>query len=351
MPQLLHHDLDSHVLIMSDIGPLPNLASLFAHLGGSGSPPFPPAPVFNPGSIPYFTTLGTRLGLFFAKLHSPATLSLIQADPNRGPDLFANPYLANFAFENGIAPIKSQLLLFPQLLSAGEAEVLFERISKSIKMPLVEEEKAFTLADCWPGSVLVTPLEEMTDGARCEEMRIAVVDWEFARIGRGVGNDIAQFLARLALLHTAAVCKGDLGLDKGLVALAAAIERTYRETSIEEGAPWTAGSESVGSGEKGAELDAKSLKSRVLRSTFLTFGAEMMRCAFAKEWNCEDARCLVDGQHTSKKNDCEMRRAMVEKAVWYFRAAREDEQSFCSRENMTALQKAKDEMIFLMGLL
>lgn len=121
--------------------------------------------------------MGSKLGPFFAELHSSASLSVILDDPERGPCLLNNPHLANFAFENGIKPIKVNLGLFSQLLTQDDVPGLYERVAKDNNIAILDEEPSFTLTERWPGSLLVSPFTH----ASLEDLaKIAVVDWEFA---------------------------------------------------------------------------------------------------------------------------------------------------------------------------
>jgi hypothetical protein len=192
--------------------------------------------------------------------------------------------------------------------------------------------------------------------------KVAVVDWEFASIGRGVNNDIAQLLAHLALLHTAATCKGNSIRMRELRIIASATAANYRRLSTDEGALWTGeqlSAEREGLGVYETELPfsplkVASLRAKVLRCTFLIHGAEMMRCAFSQDWNCEDGQCwgMKGGsiQHIAAKHECVMIQAMVERALWYFRYAGENEKEFCSEENMRILRKAYHGDIWMMDL-
>jgi hypothetical protein len=340
---------------MSDMGLLPNLSSVFSDLGGYSTGNFLQGPktIAQPSRsseqtelISYYGNVGARLGAFFAKLHSPASLSVILQDPERGPYFLNNPHLANFAFENGIKPIKANLELFPQLLSKDDASVLYERAAKDNTKAILDEERSVTLTDCWPGSLLVSPFPQSSPE---NPAKIAVVDWEFASIGRGVNNDLAQLLARFALLHCAAECKQDVLRQKELSALVSAITISYHEISIEERSAWTICS-GKSTAKLFADLDERSLRVKMLRSAFLTHGIEIMRCAFGKSWNCEDDRCMVGMKHTTQKHECVMIKAMVERALWYFRHAKDDEREFCSEENCVALQQAYEDGKWLLNL-
>ena len=82
VPRCLHYDPEAHVLVMSDLGDLPDLSEIFGELGGPIE-----YPDFGAGNadinrkatfptmenVMYFARLGEQLGRFFAGLHSKET--------------------------------------------------------------------------------------------------------------------------------------------------------------------------------------------------------------------------------------------------------------------------------------
>lgn len=180
-------------------------------------------------------------------------------------------------------------------------------------------------------------------------MTCAVVDWEFAGIGRGVNCDLAQMLAHFALFHTAARHRGESQYERELYCIATTMIRSYRQISEEEHAPWTRTFDESSAGAF-PQLDPRALRAKMLRSAFLTHGIEIMRCAFGKVWRCDDSRCTAEGTHTTEKHKCVLIQKMVERAIWYFRHAGNDEEEFCSGTIAAALTKARNDGQWLLDL-
>lgn len=103
VPTLLYHDVDGHVLVMSDLGSLPNLSEVFSDLGGYSPAIVPPelkrhsqSDIITDSPM-FFDTIGTRFGSFFARLRSPKSLLALLDDKERGSDFLTNPEIGNFA--------------------------------------------------------------------------------------------------------------------------------------------------------------------------------------------------------------------------------------------------------------
>jgi hypothetical protein len=293
IPELLHYDASDHVLILSDLGPLPDLSRIFCELGGytpgPGDSRQPPLPVPHSPTlgeqlvehdVAFFETLGRKLGSFFAQLHSQrvrqAVLGTsfnvdpsvaIQGGSNGFPSL---PEMKTVVHEHVIKPLRSQLLLFPSLLDADEAEALFSAIEADFLRDTVEQERCFVIGDCWTGTVLLN-LE-----SRADEINVGIIDWEFANIsGRGVNGDISQFLAHLELFLIAAHSQGE-GVAPGHISALRAISKGLISTYKDE---WE-------------KTEDSELKDTIIRSAFLSHGAELINCAFWKIWICREPDCL-----------------------------------------------------------
>jgi hypothetical protein len=301
VPTLLHHDLEEHVLNVSDIGPLPNLSEIFSSLGGYTplvSPASVSAPEYAVGTpLGYYVIVGRKIGSFFARLHSPSSLSCIVNSPPRGTEFLSNPAMRNIVLEHAIRPLKAQLELFPQILSTFEAKTLYQQVEDNFMRSPPMNERAMVLGDCWTGAILVGTIED--------DPTVAVIDWEFASIGRGVDGDMAQFLAHLQLFQLAASWHEQLNQHRALELLTGELTTAYRRQSTTEGAKW------VREGKPAAD----SLQTRMMRSAFLGCAAEMINCAFWKVWPCESSSCGTS--HPTKQEGCKLIQQMVERAVWY----------------------------------
>lgn len=322
VPTLLHHDLEEHVPIVSDIGPLPNLSEIFSSLGGY-TPLVSPASVSVPEyalgtPLGYYAIVGRKIGSFFARLHSPYSLSCIINSPRHGTEFLSNPTMRDIVLDHAIRPLKAQLELFPRILSASEAKILYQRVEDNFVRSPPMKERAMVLGDCWTGAILVGAME---DGPM-----VGVIDWEFASIGRGVDGDMAQFLAHLQLFQLAASWHEQSIQHQALELLTGELTTAYRRQSITEEVKW------AGEGKPAAA----SLQARMMRSAFLGCAAEMINCAFWKVWPCESPRCGTP--HPTEQEGCKLIQQMVEKAVWYLRLAGDDEMEFVKEQNWLTTQ-------------
>lgn len=293
IPELLHYDASDHVLILSDLGPLPDLSRVFCELGGytpgPGDAHQAPLPVHHSPrlgeplvehDVAFFEMLGRKLGSFFAQLHSQRVRQValgtsFNVDPgpvmqSRSNGFPCLPEMKTVVHEHVIKPLRSQLLLFPSLLDVDEAEALFSAIEADFLRETAEQERCFVIGDCWTGTVLLN-LE-----SRAEEIKVGIIDWEFANIsGRGVNGDISQFLAHLELFLIAAHSQGETaapGHISALRAISKGLVSTYKDE-------WE-------------KTENSELKGTIIRSAFLSHGAELINCAFWKIWICRDSGCL-----------------------------------------------------------
>jgi len=308
VPEVLHHCTESHVLILSDLGHLPDLSALFSNLGGfNPTLPLPSGLVasftgdaLSNEEVNYFRSIGTKLGRFFAGLHSAWTLERLLSSPDRGADYLDNPDMRDVVYSQAIKPVRSQLILFPDLISGSEANKVCDILEADFLRAIAPEERSFVLGDCWTGAVLVN-----TDS----RPKVGVIDWEFASIGRGVHGDMAQLLAHLESFKTAAEHRGETFMGTyGLAVeeLMMGLVETYRKNS--------------------SRHESKELRRNVRRSACLAHGAEIINCAFWKVWICEDVRCMREHGHTKVVHECDLVKKMVKKGIESLRMAEEDTQ-------------------------
>ena len=309
VPTLLLHDGTDHVLVMSDLGKWPNLSDLFSKLGGYLEGVVPPESSLHLGSSlsrSYYTTIGSKIGAFFALLHSPATLAQILNSPSRGRHYLDNLGTKETVLKYSIKPVAFRLASFPSVLDASRAQYLYQHIEAEWLREPSADELVLAFGDCWPGGILVSP--DPQDPA------VGIVDWEFAHLGRGVNGDVSQLLAHFHLFHLAARWHQDEASSSASQILASSISRAYRRQSMAAGAPWTL-----------FRPDSTSRAEKV-RSALLAHGVEMVNVAFWKEWRCDDKRCGTP--HPSEKKDCRLIQHMVQRAVRCFNMAVDEDKEF-----------------------
>ena len=309
------------MLIVSDIGPLPNLSEIFSSLGGY-------TPLVSPVSVSAlehalgkplgrYAIVGRKIGSFFARLHSPSSFSCLNS-LHHGIEFLSNPTMRDIILDHAIRPLKAQLELFPQILSASEAKTLYQRVEDNFVRSLPMNEKAMVLGDFWTGAILVGMTED--------DPTVGVIDWEFASIGRGVDGDMAQFLAHLQLFQLAASWHEQSNQHQALEILTGQLTTAYRRQSITEGAKWA----------REGKPAADSLQARMMRSAFLGCAAEMTNCAFGKVWPCKSPSCGTP--HPMEQEGCKLIQQMVERAVWYLRFAGDNETEFVKEQNWLTTQ-------------
>lgn len=133
IPQLLHHDAVNNVLVMSDLGRLMTLSTYLSSL--HSGPPSEESRCYQ---------LGSRLGQFFARLHSPETLQKLNKE-----------YLAQFTefttddlvYQTVVEPLEDKLKTF----HVHDASLLADRVKEYFKREDRVEEKSFILGDLWTG--------------------------------------------------------------------------------------------------------------------------------------------------------------------------------------------------------
>lgn len=283
---------------MSDLGQIPNLSEVFSVLGGY-TPNATPAAVVQATNRydenqyqlhqNYHSMLGTRLGTFFALLHSQETLSEVLRWTSATGIKLHNSELLESVHEFAIKPIESRLALFADLIPVSRsASMLYERIGSDWLRKTREDEKSFVLGDCWTGAVLVSP--SVHDNSRVHDANhtVSVIDWEFATIGRGPHGDISQFLAHLELFRHAAVWRKSQYHVHVLDTLISSFVRAYKDASC--GSDQSQVNRRV-IGNSKASPDPASLDARMIRSALLTLASEMFNCAFWKVWPCLEPSC------------------------------------------------------------
>jgi hypothetical protein len=330
VPTLLHHDQDEHVLIISDLGLLPNLTDCFTDLFRTNTTlelTEDATPRILQGRVPISPAeglaIGQKAGSFFAGLHHPANVLMIHSEPYNDTQFLRHDGMRDVVLETAIRPLKEQLNLFPHLLPRDAVPTVYQWVEDDFTRATHEDEKVIALGDCWTGALLVG----LENSAAAPQ--VGVIDWEFACIGRGTNGDMAQLLAHLSLFGIAAAWQGKADSRAAIDGIIQGLIGEYRRRSHALGY--------LGLAESGSLAPKPhSWTARLMRSAFLAHGAEMISNTFMKEWACGSALCC--GKECKEKPQCKLIQQMVETGCWYLSHAREDDATFVTQENWDAVQ-------------
>lgn len=312
MPHCLYYDLDSHVLILTDLG---YLSTLTEHLSTQTTHLCDETTLYH--------GIGDRLGCFFAGLHSTHSL---QAIGSKGLQNLRNPGIENVVYELSVAPLERYL----RQLSIPDASQLYRRVEIDFLRENSTEEQAFVVGDLWPGGVLLGNL----DGP---DKVIGVIDFEFSGLGRGLNGDMAQLFAHLHL-HLLSSLEGSPAhiATKSMIA---SIGSTYRRECSTLESPWVLPVSEVGESPLSV-ISSFSASAHVLRSAFLLHGREMINNALEREW-------ISDADEHEKQA---LRAKMVEKGLWYLRTAGDNEADFVAESNWKQVCAEKDQVVICLLL-
>ncbi|KIW68368.1 hypothetical protein PV04_04321 [Phialophora macrospora] len=324
VPKLLYYDPGNHILVLSDLGRLPDVSQIFIDLGGFTPGPSiaelkapPYAPILGcpleAWQTQSFRDAGEKLGSFFARLHDPGTHRSVMGpgsippqdgsrDDPKAPDTFPSlPELKSIVHDHAIKPLLPQLLNCPSLLDEEEAAVIFAAVEADFLRACPLEEQCFVLGDCWTGAVLL----DLSPAVGPMGVGVGVIDWEFSNTaGRGINGDVSQFLAHLECLRVAVHTREVQLVSGHLSALNAIVE---------------------GFVEKYRTIQTKEFADRIMRSAYLSHGAEIVNCAFWKTWICEDPQCSScvqkSGSCPQPKVQCNLVSKLVDRGLSFLRAA------------------------------
>lgn len=189
--------MQKHVLILSDLGSIPNLSASLASLRK--------IPLLEASSqlIASYQNLGIRLGHFFAELHSARTRERLGADVLAS---FENPGVGTLVYKTMISPLKAYLTDF----GIPNTEELYRRIRENFDSKSEPGEECFALGDSWSGAILWDP-EHLTPGGGGMGGMVGVIDWEFAGMANGLNGDMTQLFADLHMYLVTAPAGSALG--------------------------------------------------------------------------------------------------------------------------------------------
>jgi hypothetical protein len=221
---------------------------------------------------------------------------------------------------------------------------LFRRAIADFNRDPADEEQAFIHGDAHPYNMVVAP-------AAPEAILLlsaGVIDWEYARIGRGVSQDFAVASAYYALMEIAAAYRSEL---KTCMASADALRYIcnfryslvshYRAVSRQEGAKWAKG---------GAISGPSDSRAFIVRSAMIAHGTEIIRRAIALRRKCGHRKCMEGGDLEKSKAHCELMRRMIRHGVWYLHVSGADMLEFSDPENWKRLQRGHREGFWLFDL-
>lgn len=248
---------------------------------------------------------------------------MIQNEPYNDTHFLRHDGMLDVLLEAAIRPVRGQLNLFPHLLPQSAIATVYQWVEENFKRKTEEDEKVVALGDCWTGALLVG----LGDSPAASQ--VAVIDWEFACIGRGVNGDMAQLLAHLCLFRIAATWQEKTDSRAAIDAIIQGLTAEYRRRSHALGHPWLAESVSLAP-------EPDSLTARLMRSAFLAHGAEIINNAVWKDWVCDSELCC--GKEFQGKQQCKLIQAMVKKGWWYLYHAQENEARFVDKENWDAVR-------------
>ena len=291
---MLYYDADHNVLVFEDLGQLITLDNYLAAYQ-CGEPAH--------GSKEQDTChrLGSRIGEFFAGLHSPRSLIEVQIE-----NFIDGSYITrDLILQHAVLPVKKHLLEY----KIPDALTLYSRVLDDFGRTDLPDELSFVLGDFTPSAVL---LEPSGDG----EQRVGVIDWEFACQGRGPHGDMVQCLAALHILLSSA--PANTSSFTAIETFVQGICSTYsRKSSIRPGQT-----------QSNAGTVSKSLKLRLLRSALIMHGREIINNAIEREW----PRTLSV-------------ESMVRMGAWYLERAGRDVEGMVSDANWNELLKEDHRII------
>ncbi|PMD30381.1 hypothetical protein L207DRAFT_641646 [Hyaloscypha variabilis F] len=286
LPELLYHGAEKHVLVLEDLGSLVTLYQYFAAIPDEKAG-------FSEAGLDANQILGSRIGEFFAELHSPTTRDIMRTATS---GKLENPVTKDLILQAAVMPIQEHLTQF----EIPNAQILFRRVLEDYQRVNIPEERCFVLGDFTPGAVLLA-----ASGGGTQSM--GVIDWEFSSEGRGPNGDMAQFLAVMHLLLMAAPpgSQRHNALDSFIQGVCSAYQ-THSSRRLEQQDLLILSKSDTAQ----TEHRTKSQNLQVLRSALILHGREMINNAVEQEW-----------QDSPHKERSVLIREMVQKGTWYLEMA------------------------------
>lgn len=275
VPRLLNHCLESGVLVTEDPGPLVTLWDILTPSS------------FQDLVVSQLNTLrliggdiGSKLGSFFAELHSAHTRELIECHESDIVPELKSAYVP--VLETKVLPVLARLKKYGTDISSETAQELFRRVLRAHSS---YRGSSFSHGNCHPGAILVQnwpglldsvrskPLAESTD----EHMYMAIIDWKFAQLkGRGVDGDMAQLLASLHCqqIYLNAFNPGGARPDA----------RVQEALLVTQAVVWGICQSYSSAVQFDPNVHESSRTADLLRSTLIQHGREMINQAVERDW-------------------------------------------------------------------
>ncbi len=286
---LTENDSEASVLLIEDLGDVQDIMSYLEDCAK--------LPALPPNLEAHIFSAGQSLGTSLAKLHSQKTLAEIARHPST---------MAVFSqFLTDHLVWSAMLDSLPEYLSSFEdGNELYQRVESDFKTAQYDYSLVLCHGDFHTGNVMVS-------SASASPAAPAVIDWEFAHLGRGVNDDAAKFTASIhCILIDARRGNKNETLANLLRRLVSGFCSGYRETAQRR-------------------YDAKNpddANLQLLRSAMLFHGTEMI--VFASEF-IPDSAALQE---------------ILSVGAWYLRRSCADANAF-AKQNLAVLALEEDERI------
>jgi hypothetical protein len=364
VPTLLHHDTNENVLVMTDLGSVPSMLDFFSgEIGGytlltNVAAQSRITEQYNLNITggreseleSFFIQLGSQFGHFLALLHSPNTLKVIRSRFGSNSKFPYDPSLGKAIDAWTVTRLKVRLELFSSLLAEFNvaAEELEDRAVTNTSRDTIEEERALTHGDAWPTAMLAVPPLQKNN----LPLSAGFIDWEYARIWRGVSSDFAITAAHYAVMEIAAAFTSErmrgiapTNTLSYLMKFRCTMVSQYRVVSSQEGALWQP------TFTNGDIPEVTDLKALIFRSTMIAHGAEIVQVAMSRRWRCGHTQCSLEGSELEpRKGQCELVQRIVRYGIWYLCHAGASLSEFCSRDNWEKLQIGQRQGFWLLDL-
>jgi hypothetical protein len=261
--------------------------------------------------------LGSRVGEFFAQLHSPSTRQLVTTATSENLE---NPVTKDLILKAVVMTIEAYLTQF----NVPNAQMLFQRVLAEYQRVNMPEERCFVLGDFTPGAVL---LAASGDGTRS----MGIIDWEFSSEGRGPNGDMSQFLAvmRLLLMAAAPGSQRHIALHSFIQGVCSAYNKHSWSRLDQHDQLMFSKSDAAQT-----ELRTGSLNLQILRSALVLHGREMINNAIEQEW--------PDSIHKERNV---LVQEMVQKGAWYLEMAGNSVEDMLAPTNVEELIKGDGQVM------
>lgn len=291
----------------------------------------------------FFTKVGVQFGSFLALLHSTDTLDVIGSRFGHHSN-FPESSIHDSSGAGYISQLKARLQLFAPLVAklGVTSQQLFDRAMHDFSRETGEQERALAHGDAFL-NLLVAPDPHEDNSIPLT----SCVDWEHARIWRGVSGDFPITAAGFATMEIAAAyrsetmaCAASTRALRCIRKLRCALVLQYRETSCQRGSSWI-----------GAISEPSDPRAYIVRSAMIVHGTEMIRHAVYRRWKCGHTNCSMDGDKLEpRKADCELLQMMMRCGIWYLYGAGDDLSQFRRPDNWKRLQAGRREGLWLLDL-